>query len=474
MRYVRFLSALLTLLGLVSGHASAQWNPTGGQWGKNDPTHLRVMTWNVLDGICSSNNAKTDATNRWNALVRVVAAFQPDVLVLQECGDNNAYSGSGTVDSVANLTTTIGLFINGGNDPFIAGNPPVTSYLKKFAPSYDLPYVLVSDISDNYNRNVILSRYPFVDLNGDTRTYITNFFIFADAYAPGGNGGIRGFAFAEIDLPDAVYAGDLVVGTGHLKAGGASGDLADRLAAAKNIAYYIDYIFNAAGGTTPDPNNKVLDSPTITLRLDANTPVIWGGDMNEDENTNGRKGPVEWMTNAATTGGTDGTDRNRSDSTYDSAVEPFTGNRKTQGSSSKLDYIMYQDSIATAVVQATFNSASVTAGKHPYPVSTFPPVASLASSSASDHLPVIVDFSLPLAPPPPPLCPADVNGDTSVDVVDFLDYLDAFGQCDSLPGPCIPPGSVVDADFNGDTAVDVVDFLDFLDAFGQTEGPCPT
>lgn len=473
MRNVRVLFAMCFLFALASGHARAQWNPAGGQWDKNSPEHLRVMTWNVLDGICSSNNAKTDAPNRWNALVRVVAAFQPDILILQECGDNNAYSGSGTVDSVANLTTTVGLFINGGPDPFIVGSPVVTSYVKKFAPSYDLPYVLVSDISDGFNRNIILSRYPFTDLNGDGRTSITNFFVFADGYAPGGNGGIRGFAFAEIDLPNDVYAGDLVVGNGHLKAGGGSGDLADRLTAAKNIAYYIDYIFNAAGGTVPDPNNKVLDSPVITTPLDANTPVIWGGDMNEDENSNGRKGPVEWMVQAATNGGTDGTDRNRTDSVYDTAVEPFTGNRRTQGSSSKLDYIMFQDSIATAVVQATFNSASVPSGKHPFPVSTFPPVATLTSSTASDHLPVIVDFVLPLAPPPPPLCPADVNGDTVVDVGDFLDFFDSFGQCQFEPGPCIPPGSVVDADFNGDTVVDVSDFLDFFDAFGQGEGPCP-
>jgi hypothetical protein len=201
--------------------------------------------------------------------------------------------------------------------------------------------------------------------------------------------------------------------------------------------------------------------------------VIWGGDMNEDENTNGRKGPVEWLTQAATNGGADGTDRNRSDSTYDSAVEPFTGNRRTQGSSSKLDYIMFQDSIVTAAVQATFNSASVPSGKHPFPVSTFPPVATLASSTASDHLPVMIDFVLPLAPPPPPACPADVNGDTVVDVGDFLDFFDSFGQCQFEPGPCVPPGSVADADFNGDTIVDVGDFLDFFDAFGQSEGPCP-
>ncbi len=61
-------------------------------------------------------------------------------------------------------------------------------------------------------------------------------------------------------------------------------------------------------------------------------------------------------------------------------------------------------------------------------------------------------------------CPSDVNGDGESNVLDFLDFFDAFGQCENMPGPCIIAG--VDADFNGDTSVDVLDFLDFFDAFG--------
>ncbi len=60
-------------------------------------------------------------------------------------------------------------------------------------------------------------------------------------------------------------------------------------------------------------------------------------------------------------------------------------------------------------------------------------------------------------------CPSDVNADFTVDVLDFLDFLDAFGNCENQPAPC---GTVVEADYNGDTFVDVLDFLDFLDAFG--------
>lgn len=61
-------------------------------------------------------------------------------------------------------------------------------------------------------------------------------------------------------------------------------------------------------------------------------------------------------------------------------------------------------------------------------------------------------------------CPTDYNGDDEADVLDFLDFLDDYGQCDGIPAPC---GSIGDSDFNGDTLVDVLDFLDFIDAFAR-------
>lgn len=62
-----------------------------------------------------------------------------------------------------------------------------------------------------------------------------------------------------------------------------------------------------------------------------------------------------------------------------------------------------------------------------------------------------------------PSHPADVNGDTSVDILDFLDFIGAFSACENLPSPCDVNG--VDADFNGDGFVDILDLLDFLQAF---------
>jgi hypothetical protein len=66
-----------------------------------------------------------------------------------------------------------------------------------------------------------------------------------------------------------------------------------------------------------------------------------------------------------------------------------------------------------------------------------------------------------------------VNGDTVVDILDLLEFLDAFSQCEQQPGPCVPSGLSADADFNGDTTVDIIDLLEFLDAFSGLQGACP-
>ena len=391
-------SAVLAACALAPA-ALAQWNPTAGQWGKSAPGDLRVMTWNVLDTICSTN-VKNNAGNNWAAVARIVAAMQPDVLILQECGDNSGNGTGSNVDSVANLAATVGMFLHGGTDTFRGGT--VTQYVQAFAPGYDLPFVFVNAVTDNFNRNVVLSRHPFADRNGDghsTQSDIPT--ITADLYAPGGEGGIRGYMTAEIDLPDALYAGDLVIGNSHLKAGGQSSDHTQRITAAKNIAYYIDYLWNGAGGTVPDPRGRIADSPPVTSVLGPNTMFVTGGDLNEDELTNGTDGPVTWISRAAsaTPSGAlaDGPDRNRTDLAVDQSLDLFSGSRATFGGSAfKDDYLIWQDSIGALRRSFVFDASTVTpAGAMPPQVLGFGLGAAQASAAASDHFPVIGDFVLP-------------------------------------------------------------------------------
>lgn len=66
----------------------------------------------------------------------------------------------------------------------------------------------------------------------------------------------------------------------------------------------------------------------------------------------------------------------------------------------------------------------------------------------------------------PPPCRPDVNGDGELDILDFLDFIDSFAECEARPAPCAG-SSGVSADYNGDTIVDILDFLDFFDDFGS-------
>ena len=324
---------------LLATPALAQWDPANGDWGKSNPDDLRVMTWNVLNGIATSNTDRTDNFNQWNALVRIVAALKPDVLILQECGDG---------DSVSVLESQF--------DDFLYGSGGAETYVQLFDPTYDLPHVFVNAVGDCCNRNVILSRHPFADINADTRSTYTDFLTINDPNVPyqdGGNGGIRGFMFAEIDLPDATYAGDLVIGNSHLKAFSDSGSFNQRVEATQNIAYFIDAYYNGMGTGTSDPNSAVI-LPTTGDVLDPNTPVIWGGDFNQANYSF----PATTMWQAGTFGGSDGTDRDGSDAMPDTAAHPISGETSTQ-SSSKLDYIVYQDSIATARRSFVFRTLSL-------------------------------------------------------------------------------------------------------------------
>lgn len=380
---------------------AADWNPAAGQWGKSDPDDVRVMTFNILDGICSGAS-KAEGSTSWCALARIVAAMQPDVLIIQEAGDNQGDHGSGGVDSVANLQTTLELFIHGGTDPFLGGT--VGAYVQKYAPAFDLPYVWASSTSDGYNRNVILSRFPYADLNGDGISQRSDIpYVLLDPAVgyveAAGAGGIRGVMVGELDLPDNVYAGDLLIENAHLKAGSAAEDHTDRILAAQRMAYHNDYLLNGAGTGIPDPNGKIIDAPAVTSILPADTPVIFGGDWNEDEQTNGTKGPAEWIASAATLGGTDGTDRDRTDATYDDARNPYNNQRYTTGSSKKYDYLCWQDSIASIRRAIIFNSIGLPTGWYPPEIVGYPTPASI-STTASDHRPVFVDFILPLVPSP--------------------------------------------------------------------------
>jgi hypothetical protein len=91
------------------------------------------------------------------------------------------------------------------------------------------------------------------------------------------------------------------------------------------------------------------------------------------------------------------------------------------------------------------------------------PVDGFAIAFDNDDWDHLAMDNIRIRPIAPAVCDADYNGDTTPDVLDFLDFFDDFSVCSGGSSPC---GSFGDADVNGDTIVDVLDFLEFLDAFG--------
>jgi endonuclease/exonuclease/phosphatase family metal-dependent hydrolase len=447
-------AALAAVFYLVYSVApAAAFDPANGDWLRASPTYVRVMTWNVLDGVGpgvdTTPASPTQIGSQYDYIGRICAAMDPDVIAFQEVQHSSSTSS-------------------------------VTNALQSWADQFfgaGTFHVFVTNVSDGWNRNVILSRYPFADLNGfgATRDDLPFIYTGPGGIPPGGHGGIRGWPHAGIDLPDAVYfTADLLVGCSHLKSGGTSNDYDQRLEAAQNIAYYLNYALN----TTLDPDGLIPTQPPNALSPD--TPVILMGDMNEDEDYNGRDGPVKWLTEWKPSVPDDGTDKDWTPSRPDQATDPFTGSRDTQGGQNnrKIDYVLTPDSVVTVVEEFIFNSQTAAANNALPPQLQGLLGAELSSTYASDHRPVILDLRFG---------DGDFDGDNIPDPVDNCPTIPNPGQedgdgdqvgdvCDGCPADPnkADPGQCgcgnPDTDSDGDGVADCVDICPGGDDTIDTDG----
>ena len=414
----RFAARVQVLAVVVAAAAQPvrAFDPAAGDWGKSDPTHVRIMTFNVQDGIgigvSTTPATPTSVGSQWAYIGLIAQALEPDVICLQEIEPSSTVAGTQT-------------------------------WVQNWADEYFGPGVMnvyVSTAWDSFNRNVNLSRYPFADLNGDDIANYHDIFVLPGpgGIPPGtpGGGHIRGWAQSEIDLPDAIYRGDLFVGNSHLKAGGTSDDQTERLVAAQNIAYWINNALNQHAAPFAPP-----------LPLEPMTPVVLCGDMNQDSLSSG---PIPWL-RGYTSAANDGTDRDLTEMLVAPAVEPFSGSDATHDSGNRYDYIIVQDSIATVADAFVFNSLA--ASQH----GVLPPAlagvmsGNNASTFASDHRAVVVDLALPL------VLPGDFDADGDVDAADHA----VWRACLAGPVAGVPAGCSA-TDLDDDGHVDLRDFAELV------------
>jgi hypothetical protein len=186
--------------------------------------------------------------------------------------------------------------------------------------------------------------------------------------------------------------------------------------------------------------------------LDPFTTVVLGGDWNEDELANGAvRGPADWLTQALAVGGaTDGTDRDGSDMTTDGALNFFTGSDASHSSGDKLDYLAFQDSVATFRLSTIFISGSTPTLAQPPECQGYMGTLSSISSTASDHRPVFMDLRLPVV---------DCNGNGVADTTDIALGTSVDANANQVPDECecyaqnyciaapnsVGPGAIIDS-----------------------------
>jgi endonuclease/exonuclease/phosphatase family metal-dependent hydrolase len=370
---------------LLAGSAAAQ---TGTFIDRHSPTDLRMMTYNILwDSIFPDKDASKAAK-----FSRVINALDPDILNLQEIGD-----------------------------PFTSGwipknGPDVRDLLNDIKP-------LAGGASWNVYKggggdSVIASKYPLS--------------MFRSGTTPSGD---LLMAMALVDLPDDAFPSDFYVMNNHYKCCGSTGsqeDLRRQRQSDANVNWLRDA--RTPGGSVNLPAGSpfavVGDLNIVGSQSPLNT-LITGNIINEG--TYGSDSPPDW----------DGT------SLIDSAPVHNGAGSTTytwrNGSTSRLDYIIYSDSALDVGNKFVLNTVSMTSTQRADAGLQRFDTAQGSSSTNFDHLPVVVDFRIF------GFAESDFNFSRTVDSTDLAIWQTNYGLASGATRS--------DGDANGDGRVDGRDFL---------------
>jgi endonuclease/exonuclease/phosphatase family metal-dependent hydrolase len=343
------------------------------------PTDLRIMSYNVHDDSVFPDTSASQAAK----FSRVVQALVPDVINLQEIYSHTAADVAGLLNNLLPL---------GGGAMWHAHQ------------GFD---------------NVIASRFPLSLQRTNT-----------SPVSP------RSIAIALVDLPNSNFATDFYFMNNHFKCCGEVGGTedAERQRQADALVSWMRDARNAGGlvnlpsGTpmavvgdlnivgSPSPLNTLLTGNIVNeTNFGANSPPDWDGSPLVDARPlhNGI-GPADytWRDDA-------------------SAFDP-----------GRLDFILYTDSAASIGKKFVLNTVSMSAPDRAAAGLQTYDVSSDNSGITYDHLPLVVDFRVPLTH-----LPGDYNSDRVVNASDFNYWRTRFGSADAA------------ADGNGNGIVDAADYV---------------
>jgi endonuclease/exonuclease/phosphatase family metal-dependent hydrolase len=370
--------------------APAAAQSTGTFIDRWEPTDLRVVSYNIWQDSIFQDTSPTQAEK----FARVMQALQPDIINLQEIYDHSASQTASLMNSI--------LPLGGGNNWFA------------YKGGFD---------------NVIVSRYPFIFTSG---------IIIPVSSFPN-------YATALVNLPDEQYDSDFFFMNNHFKCCNTEGDEEGlRQNQADALVNWMRDARTPGGFTNVGPNTPMAvvgDLNIVGSQQPLNT-LLTGNIINEG--TFGSDSPPDW----------DGSNLTDAHPVHNgSGTVDYTYRYGPTSSQSRLDYVLYTDSVVGVANKFILNPVAMTssdrdaAGLGIYDVST------LNDQTHFDHLPLVIDFrfSGPIT--------GDYDGSGYVDEDDYALWRLNFGTSDPA------------ADGNGDGIVDAADYSIWRDNEGAGTPP---
>lgn len=333
----RCARAILLTLALAQVSAALAFSPTTGDLGKLSTTCVRVMTYNNQKHFISDSTK--DAQFK-----RIIEAINPDVIIFNEIDDSLGANSS----AIATLIKT---------------------RLETYSPS--ATWTVWVGQSDGFNRNALCSKYSQSMQISDTNPTMPST--------------TRGCTAARISLSSLGWSTDLYIMGVHLKSGGTTGVGGDA-----------DKRQQGADALT----NWMRDARTSggNINLPSGTPMLVVGDTNLGYNDQGDESPYHAsetlldgnIYNTGTYGSSSAPDW---DGSSNSDAVPYDYNNaevRTQpstGVQSRFDRFYYTDSVMRPQSKFVLNTETMTTA-----ALAAAGLSSTDTSTASDHLPTVVDF----------------------------------------------------------------------------------